>query len=161
MPKKKSDSAVDAAANQSAAPAAESQTPTNEVVVAEQATVQPAAPAAKKAKAPRAKVAAPAVAAVVEAEVAEPEVVQAKVEPAAPKAVAKTPAPKTMEELLNGSNYALVVPKRGTTVIGKVTGKNRKMLTLDIGAKTEGVVIDKEFEVAAEYIDELEIGQDI
>ncbi len=133
MPKKKSNSAVDAAeSKQSAAPAAETQ-PTLEVV-ADQEVVQPEVVAA-----PQAPKAAKAVA----------------------KPAAKTAAPKTMEELLSSTTYALVVPKRGTTVIGKVTGKSRKMLTLDIGAKTEGVVIDKEFEVAMEYIDELKVGQEI
>ncbi len=138
MPKKKSDSAVDAAANQSAAPAAESQ---QELTQPEVEQVAPVEKPAKKA-APKKKT----------------------TQPAAEQVDTPTPAvvaPKTMEELLKSTSYAVVVPKRGTTVTGKITGKSRKMLTIDIGAKTEGVVIDKEFEVAAEYIDELEIGQEI
>ena len=35
------------------------------------------------------------------------------------------------------------------------------MLTIDIGAKTEGIVADKEFDAAREYIAELEVGQEI
>lgn len=146
MPKKKSDSAVDAAAQtQPAAPAAESQVPAQQAETNQEATQ------------PEAVVDAPAVepAAQPAAEVAEPKKSTAK-----PKAAAG-PAPKTMEELLASTSYAVVVPKRGTTVTGKVTGKSRKMLTVDIGAKTEGVVTDKEYEVASEYIDELEVGQEI
>ena len=69
--------------------------------------------------------------------------------------------PKTMEELLSLADYDLVVPKRGEKVIGTITAKGRKMLTIDIGAKTEGIVADKEFDAAREYIGELEVGQEI
>lgn len=68
---------------------------------------------------------------------------------------------QTMAELLEKSDHSIVVPKRGETVTGKITAKTKKMLLLDIGAKTEGLVTDKEFEVAKEYIDELEVGQEI
>lgn len=92
----------------------------------------------------------------------EPETVAPKSEAVARKtAVSKSPAPKTMEELLSSTDYKLMVPRKSSTVIGKVTGKSRKMLTIDIGAKTEGIVTDKEFEIATEYIDELEVGQEI
>lgn len=71
-------------------------------------------------------------------------------------------APKTMEELLNSSDYAVVVPKRGETVTGKITSIGKKMITIDIGAKTEGIVVDKEFEAAREYVEtELKEGQEI
>jgi small subunit ribosomal protein S1 len=70
-------------------------------------------------------------------------------------------APQSMEELLSGSAYQLIVPKKGESVTGLITAKNRKMLMVDIGAKTEGIVVDKEFEMASEYIDALEEGQEI
>lgn len=72
-----------------------------------------------------------------------------------------TTKPKTMEELLAQANYTLNVPKRGATVTGTITGKQRKTLLVDIGAKTEGVVSDKEFDIAADYITELKEGDKI
>ncbi|MFZ1721894.1 MAG: S1 RNA-binding domain-containing protein, partial [Microgenomates group bacterium] len=69
--------------------------------------------------------------------------------------------PQTMADLLEKSEHIIVVPKRGETVTGTITAKGKKMLLLDIGAKTEGLVTDKEFEVAKEYIDELKVGQQI
>lgn len=77
------------------------------------------------------------------------------------KPAASTKAPKTMEELLGLADYELVVPKKGEKVTGTITAKSRKMLTIDIGAKTEGIVADKEFDAAREYIAELEVGQEI
>lgn len=70
-------------------------------------------------------------------------------------------APTTMADLLKETGYEPVVPKRGQSVTGTITGKQKKMLTIDIGAKTEGIVVDKEYDVAAEYIEELEVGQKI
>ncbi|NCN51319.1 MAG: S1 RNA-binding domain-containing protein [Candidatus Pacebacteria bacterium] len=77
------------------------------------------------------------------------------------KSSQKGTAPKTMEELLASTDYAFVVPQKGATVTGVITDKQKKMLLVDIGAKTEGVVADKEFEAAAEYIDELTVGEKI
>ena len=73
----------------------------------------------------------------------------------------KGTAPKTMEELLASTDYTFVVPQKGASVTGVITTKQKKMLMVDIGAKTEGIVADKEYEAAAEYIDELEVGQEI
>lgn len=72
-----------------------------------------------------------------------------------------TSKPMTMEELLAQSSYSLQIPKRGASVTGTVTGKQRKTLLVDIGAKTEGVVSEKEFDVAADYIDQLKPGDKI
>jgi len=69
--------------------------------------------------------------------------------------------PQTMEELLASSTYTLVVPKKGATVSGLITGKTKKNLLIDIGAKTEGIVSDKEYEVAAEYINQLKEGDKV
>ncbi len=74
---------------------------------------------------------------------------------------ATTAQPLTMEELLTQTNYTITVPRRGATVTGTVTGKQKKTLLVDIGAKTEGVVNDKEFEVASDYIDQLKEGDKI
>jgi small subunit ribosomal protein S1 len=73
----------------------------------------------------------------------------------------KGPAPKTMEELMNQVGSVMQMPQKGTTTSGTVTDKTRKMLLVDIGGKTEGVVTDKEFEAAKEYIDQLEVGDKV
>ena len=80
--------------------------------------------------------------------------------PKAEKTIAKS-APKTMEELLSTSGYQVKTPKKGETVTGKVTDKTRKSLLLDIGGKTEGIVLDKEFDAARDYIDQLEVGDPV
>ena len=53
------------------------------------------------------------------------------------------------------------VPKRGSIIIGTITEISGRMLTVDIGAKTEGIVIEREFEEARDYIKSLEIGSEI
>lgn len=95
--------------------------------------------------------------------------VEKAVEKTAEKSAEKTPRvsspevkkPKTMEALLALATSAFTVPRRGATVTGTVASKQRKMLLIDIGAKTEGVVAEKEFEVAADYIDQLKPGDKI
>lgn len=67
----------------------------------------------------------------------------------------------TMEDLLSSAGYTLTVPKKGETITGLVTMVNRKMVLVDIGAKTEGVVADKEYEVAKEFIETLKVGDEI
>jgi small subunit ribosomal protein S1 len=70
-------------------------------------------------------------------------------------------APKTMEELLSSTQYAIRTPKKGETVSGKITDKTRKMLMIDIGGKTEGIVVDKEFDAARDYIEQLSAGDQV
>jgi len=74
---------------------------------------------------------------------------------------AKVTEPKTMEELLAKSGYELKIPRKGETVTGLVTMVNRKMVLVDIGAKTEGIVSEREYEYASEYIETLKIGDEI
>jgi len=69
--------------------------------------------------------------------------------------------PTTMEELLALSGYELSVPKKGETIKGLVTGVSRKMVMVDIGAKTEGIVADREYDYAREYIETLKVGDEI
>jgi small subunit ribosomal protein S1 len=73
----------------------------------------------------------------------------------------KSTKPQTMEELLAMTKSKIIVPKKGQSITGKVTGKARKMLIIDIGAKTEGVVTDKEYELAADYISEINVGDQV
>lgn len=67
----------------------------------------------------------------------------------------------TMEELLATSGYQLSVPKKGETIKGLVTGVNRKMVMVDIGAKTEGIVADREYDFAKEFIETIKVGDEI
>ena len=69
--------------------------------------------------------------------------------------------PKTMEELLSLSGYELSVPAKGETITGLVTGVTRKAVLVDIGAKTEGLVAEKEYQIAKDFIDTLKVGDEI
>ncbi len=77
------------------------------------------------------------------------------------KPKAKTASPSTMDELLAQTKHTIKVPRKGELVTGKITGKQRRALMIDIGAKTEGVVSEKEFESASEYIAELKVGEEV
>lgn len=76
-------------------------------------------------------------------------------------AVEKASTGVTMEELLSSAGYTLTIPKKGETITGLVTMVNRKMVLVDVGAKTEGVVADKEYEIAKEFIETIKIGDEI
>jgi len=67
----------------------------------------------------------------------------------------------TMEELLATSGYTLSVPKKGETIKGLVTAVTRKMVLVDIGAKTEGIVTDREYDFAKEFIETMKVGDEI
>ncbi|MFZ2199863.1 MAG: S1 RNA-binding domain-containing protein [Microgenomates group bacterium] len=75
------------------------------------------------------------------------------------KVVAKEPT--TMEELLATSGYTLSVPKKGETLKGLVTAVTRKMVMVDIGAKTEGIVAEREYDFAKEFIETIKVGDEI
>lgn len=88
---------------------------------------------------------------------------EAKVEkPVAEPKVKKTDKkPQTMEELLAGADYELVVPQKGDSLKGIITAKNKKSLVIDLGAKTEGIVADKEYDFATEFIKDLNVGDEV
>jgi len=67
----------------------------------------------------------------------------------------------TMEELLKANADKLVIPQKGDTVTGVIVEKNKKNLVIDLGAKTEAYVADKEFEFASDFIDELKVGDEV
>ena len=83
--------------------------------------------------------------------------------PAKPKVKKKTSSkkPSTMEELLKQTGYQLKGLKKGQKVKGVVTDVTKKMILIDIGAKTEGVVIDKEYELAREMLENLQVGDEV
>jgi len=69
--------------------------------------------------------------------------------------------PTTMDALLKKTGYALRGLKRGQKVKGIVTDINARLVTIDIGAKTEGIVTDKELELSREMLSGLKIGDGI
>lgn len=79
------------------------------------------------------------------------------------KASAKssTAKPQTMEQLLAASNHQLIVPQKGDVLKGTVTAKGKKTLMVDLGSKTEGIVSDKEYDFAQEFIKELKVGDEV
>lgn len=78
-------------------------------------------------------------------------------------APAKKPSsgPQTMEELLATTNYTLKGVKKGDVVEGKITRISRKEITIDIGGKTEGVVIDRELESYRDMLMALKVGDTV
>ncbi len=70
------------------------------------------------------------------------------VQPQDPASKIKRPAskPTTMEELLAITGYSLKGVKKGDVVEGKIGRVSPREITIDIGGKTEGVVIDRELE---------------
>ncbi len=69
--------------------------------------------------------------------------------------------PQTMEELLIWSGQKLYGRKVGELVEGIITEKTNRAIYLDIGGKTEGMVIDREMKAARDFIKGLEVGDKI
>lgn len=70
-------------------------------------------------------------------------------------------SPRTMAELLAAAQVQIVVPKKGDTVTGKIVSKEKRTMVIDLGAKTEGIVSDKEFDFATDFIKDLKPGDSI
>lgn len=66
-----------------------------------------------------------------------------------------------MAELLAANQGKVIIPQKGATVSGTIVEKNRKSLLVDLGSKTEGIVADKEFEFATDFIKELKVGDPV
>ena len=82
------------------------------------------------------------------------------------KLASKTPAkstkqPQTMEELLAMTGYALKGVKKGDVVDGIIGHVTPKEITIEIGGKTEGVVIDRELENYREMLMALKPGDKV
>lgn len=67
----------------------------------------------------------------------------------------------TMEELLAQSDYRLHIPQSGDIITGTVADITKKMILIDIGAKTEGLVVDREFQAAKEMSPDLKVGDKV
>lgn len=70
-------------------------------------------------------------------------------------------AAKTMAELLAKSKQKLTSFSVGQKVMAKVVAKTSKALILDIGGKSEGVVTEKAYAEAKDYIKSLKIGEEV
>jgi ribosomal protein S1 len=69
--------------------------------------------------------------------------------------------PQTMEELLSNLEQPIKVFKVGDVVEGFVIEKTPRAIYLDIGGKTEGMVIDREMKAAADFIRDLRVGDKV
>jgi len=69
-----------------------------------------------------------------------------------------TELPNSMEELFSMTGYQLQGLKKGQEVKATITDKNKKTLFFDIGAKTEGILLEKEMEFVEDYIRFLSVG---
>jgi small subunit ribosomal protein S1 len=67
----------------------------------------------------------------------------------------------TMEELLKSEGIEKLGFKKGQEVKGKITTIKNKAIYIDIGGKTDAVVMGKEFEFVKDYINDLKIGNEI
>ena len=69
--------------------------------------------------------------------------------------------PQTMEALLKKTGDRLFGLKWGEFIEGRVTDIKKKMVLIDIGAKTGGIVVGKDYEEVASYIAKLRIGDTV
>ncbi len=69
--------------------------------------------------------------------------------------------PQTMEELLSHLGYQFKVLKKGDQLEGIVKDISSKAVFIDVGAKTEGIVANREFEAARDFISNLKIGDKV
>jgi small subunit ribosomal protein S1 len=86
---------------------------------------------------------------------------KAKTKSAKSKTKPDAKAPQTMEELIKQTGYTFTGLKRGDKVEGIVTDMTNKLILVDIGAKTEGIILSQEIEEAEDYIKDLEVGDEI
>ena len=75
--------------------------------------------------------------------------------------VKKVSKPMTMEELLKGEGEKKVGLKKGQNVKGKITLIKNKAIFIDVGGKTDAVVLGKEFEFVKDYVSDLKVGDEI
>ena len=68
---------------------------------------------------------------------------------------------RSMEELLANAAQTVHGLKQGQVVEGVVTEISKKMVLVDIGAKTEGMVVDREYEGAYELVKDMHVGDKI
>jgi len=80
---------------------------------------------------------------------------------AKPKTRKTSRAPQTMEELVKKTGYQFPGLRKGSQVEGTITDISKQAVLIDIGAKTEGLVISKERELIEDYVAQLKVGDKI
>ena len=70
-------------------------------------------------------------------------------------------APTTMAELLAATKHKINTYKRGDVVKGRVAAVVGRTMFVDVGGKTEGILGDREFDMAREYLESLKVGDEV
>ena len=69
--------------------------------------------------------------------------------------------PQTMDELLKQTNYKFYGFRRGEVVEGIITERSKKTIWVDIGTKTEGLILDKVIKAAKDFVEQLKVGDKV
>lgn len=75
--------------------------------------------------------------------------------------VSRAKEPQTMADLLASTGYEIHGLKRDQQIEGIVTAITSRTLFISVGAKSDGIVTDREFEAARDYIKALKVGDKI
>lgn len=75
--------------------------------------------------------------------------------------VSRVKEPQTMADLLASTGYEIHGLKRDQQIEGIVTAITSRTLFISVGAKSDGIVTDREFEAARDYIKALKVGDKI
>jgi small subunit ribosomal protein S1 len=67
----------------------------------------------------------------------------------------------SMEDLLASADYKIKGLKKGEFVKGIISEIKKTTLYIDIGAKTEGIIIGKELELVSDYVSKLNVGDEV
>lgn len=78
-----------------------------------------------------------------------------------PKKQKSSKAASSMEELLKNSGYTLKGIKKGDTMTGVITRMSAREIALNVGGKTEGVVMDRELETYKDMLSHLKPGDTV
>lgn len=68
-------------------------------------------------------------------------------------------SPQTMDDLLK--SYSFHGFKKGEVIEGTITEKSNKTIWVDIGGKTEGLILNKEIKTAKDYVSKLKVGDKV
>jgi small subunit ribosomal protein S1 len=68
---------------------------------------------------------------------------------------------KSMEELLEATGYTMQGLKKSQEVKATITDKSKRSVFFDIGAKTEGILLEKEIDYVKDYISFLKVGDTV
>lgn len=77
------------------------------------------------------------------------------------KKIKKSDAVLTMADLLKLEGVQLTGLKKGQEVKGKITAIKNKAIFIDVGGKTDAVVMGKEFEFVKDYVADLKLNDEI